>query len=171
VQFRLQLPGARIKLDRFEGRDRVGLIAAIAVLLSGMALLGLPIHAIRAGAGWIHGGDGTDLIPTLCFYAGQACLFGALVATIRATRGSNAERVSTIALALVGIAAFGATLRQVLQLAALHDFYVARISGEGATSASVRYWGITILLISAIGFALPAGVALANTVPSDPSRF
>jgi hypothetical protein len=148
----------------FESRDRVAFWIGVGLIAIGMTVLALPIHVLGA-LGWIHQGNGTRLLPAPSFYVGSACLLGSIWAAARAVRGTRAQRLAMPLLGVICLAQFGEPFRDIMQLSALHRFYLPVLGASPKTPFAVSYWGLTIFSATVVGFAACATVVVANLTP------
>jgi len=152
-----------------EGAGERREIAGAALLAAlGMLALSLPVGLVGRLGGMVRDGEGHAIVPGLSFAVGSACLAAATWAAVRALtytqkgwRDLPGTRLGLIVLGLLGAAEVGGLCRIVLQLADLHGFYLF----GGDLNPATTYWGLTILLIAVIAFALPLIVVLANLMP------
>lgn len=135
--------------------------AGLAIGIVAAAVLALPVRVLSTGAGWVDGGTGNHLVPTASFAVGLTCLTAAIWAAARAVTDTSVERASLVALGLTSAAPFGAVTRELLQVSALHRFYLS--AGSGGFLAA--YWGLALLAVATLSFCLPLMVVAANLVP------
>jgi hypothetical protein len=142
-------------------RERIELLAAGALLVLALAVLAIPPVWLSALGGNVRDAEHRPLIATAAFIVGSACLAASLWAAVRSFMGTRAERLGTVILSLIVMAQFGGVYRTVLQIAELHDFYLA----DPQCTLASAYWGLTVLLIATFAFALPFVLMVASLLP------
>jgi hypothetical protein len=157
-----------LKFMGLETSQRFAFAVGSILILAGMALESLPVRYVRHIGGYVRDADGQPLVPTVSLVVGGLCLVAAVWAATRAfKRGTVSERFGLVVLGLIAAGQFGAIARVVFQLADLHGFYMAGATGSTAHRVLTVYWGLTLLVIAAVAFALPLVLVVANILPQS----